>query len=210
MPNITLIVPPCIWIKNDGGATAGTPTEFDPYPVYEAALPWIDKLRTGQTDLAQAISRMRMWFYTANAIPAPNGNYQSKDPDVERWLADLLDGNAHMAQAAENFRGGIEQGILDASPAQELYAAENRKEPHNWLERWRTAGGRTRDRRMIALKADPVWAKISDFGHAHPPFAFGSGMDVRDVSFTEAKEMRMLSDPYWGKSPRCPGCGQSQ
>ena len=60
--------------------------------------------------------------------------------------------------------------------------------------------------RMIALKDDPVWLKISDFGHPHPPFAFGSGMDMVDISRVEAVELGLTGWRNEVKVPPCPIC----
>ncbi len=57
---------------------------------------------------------------------------------------------------------------------------------------WAANGGRFYDGRMIALKNDPIWAKISRFGTPWPPFDFGSGMGVDDVSREEAEAMGLL------------------
>ena len=50
---------------------------------------------------------------------------------------------------------------------------------------------------MIALKTDPIWTKISRFGHPWPPFDFNSGMGVRDVSRADAIRLGVIqaADP---------------
>ena len=47
---------------------------------------------------------------------------------------------------------------------------------------------------MIALKDDPVWTGISAFGNPFPPFDFGSGMGVRNISRKEALELGVLTE----------------
>lgn len=47
---------------------------------------------------------------------------------------------------------------------------------------------------MIALKTDPVWAKLSRFGTPWPPFDFGSGMGVQDVDYDEAVALGLLQE----------------
>ena len=49
---------------------------------------------------------------------------------------------------------------------------------------------------MVALKDDPVWTAISRFGHPYPPFDFGSGMGVEDVSFEDALALGLVKDDY--------------
>src|SRR5690606_41386403 len=53
--------------------------------------------------------------------------------------------------------------------------------------------------RMIALNTDPIWEKLGDpsffddgLGNAYPPFAFNSGMDVRDVGRDEAEDLGLI------------------
>ena len=45
---------------------------------------------------------------------------------------------------------------------------------------------------MIALKDDPVWFALSDFGFPFPPFASGSGMSVRDIDRALAMELGLI------------------
>ena len=53
---------------------------------------------------------------------------------------------------------------------------------------------------MIALKSDPVWQTIGDstlfpdaLGNPYPPFAFNSGMWVRDVSREDAIALGLMA-----------------
>ena len=47
---------------------------------------------------------------------------------------------------------------------------------------------------MIALKTDPVWERLSVFGHPFPPFDWGSGMGVVDVDRKTAIELGLVTD----------------
>ncbi len=49
---------------------------------------------------------------------------------------------------------------------------------------------------MVALKSDPVWTKISRFGHPYPPFDWGSGMGVEDVSREDAIALGVIKEDY--------------
>jgi hypothetical protein len=87
----------------------------------------------------------------------------------------------------------MQPAILDAYPAYELVRIENRKEPRNWTWRWVAAGGKlVGNDRMIALKTDPIWTAISAFGTPWPPFDFGSGMGLDDVSRRDAEDFGLL------------------
>lgn len=88
--------------------------------------------------------------------------------------------------------------ILDEYPAQEFTRVSPRlKHRTDWWDRWGVAGaavgwkGASRVR-MVALKTSPIWAKLSRFGTPFPPFDFGSGMGLRDVSKAEAEGLGLI------------------
>ena len=58
-----------------------------------------------------------------------------------------------------------------------------------WRERWKESGGKLYDGRMIALRNDPIWRKISRFGSPVPPFDFNSGMGLEEVNRFEAEAL---------------------
>lgn len=97
-------------------------------------------------------------------------------------------------QAAEFAKWKMEQDpdVLDAFPAQELIRVEDREVPRDWLKRWSDAGGTLREGRMIALKNDPIWMKLSRFGTPYPPFDFNSGMGLDDIGRDEAERLGLL------------------
>ena len=126
-------------------------------------------------------------------------------PDDPAWEGTLLDHRSrrrlgliydtNIAQAREyaRWQAGQDEGALEAFPAQELIREESREVPRNWRERWREAGGRFfAGGRMIALKSDPIWRRISRFGTPWPPFDFNSGMGVEDVSREEAEALGLI------------------
>jgi hypothetical protein len=86
----------------------------------------------------------------------------------------------------------LDPDVLDAFPAQELVREEDRKQPRDWESRWTAAGGELIDGRMVALKTDPIWTKISRFGTPWPPFDFGSGMGLNDISRDEAEQLGLI------------------
>ena len=93
-------------------------------------------------------------------------------------------------------RRAVDMDILDDWPAQELVRVFQRKAPRDWRVRWAQAGGRLYGGRMIALKTDGIWAAISRFGTPYPPFDFGSGMGVRDISRREAIALGVIAPDY--------------
>lgn len=76
-----------------------------------------------------------------------------------------------------------------ASPCDELFELIHEPTPVDWRERWRRAGGKLFDGRMIALKTDLVWKLVSDFGLPYPPFDEYDIMGVRDIGYTESRKL---------------------
>lgn len=77
-----------------------------------------------------------------------------------------------------------------AYPALELVRRERREVPRDWRARWTEAGGKLYGgRRMIALRGDPIWRKISRFGSPVPPFDFNSGMGLEELNRFEAEKL---------------------
>lgn len=118
------------------------------------------------------------------------------DPGSASRAGVIVDTNAGMAAG---YTAAIQSNTLGARlafPAQELIRIEERQVPRNWSARWTAAGGHLYQGRMIALKEDPVWTKISRFGTPYPPFDFNSGMGVEDVSYEEAVELGVIKEDY--------------
>ena len=128
--------------------------------------------------------------------------------------------NVELAQGAGNYIAGHDDDVLDAWPAQELYRQEGRDQPRNWDgtnpkgdktltgfgSRWMFAAQASSDAdaarimeetgRMIALKSSGIWQALGDFedglGNPYPPFAFNSGMWVRDVPRKTAVDLGLI------------------
>lgn len=83
--------------------------------------------------------------------------------------------------------------ILEKSPAQELVSKPGYAEPINWQEQWSAQGGNIFAGRMIALKSDLIWQRISEFGYPFPPFARGSSMILSPVARDEAVELGLMA-----------------
>ena len=102
---------------------------------------------------------------------------------------------------------GASGPLLRAAPAQELVRISERKEKRQWVDIWRANGGRTYPGepsiggelqagmggiRCIALKSDEIWRRISRFGLPYPPFDFGSGVGVTNITRTEAFRLGLI------------------
>ena len=139
------------------------------------------------------VAEMRDRLVAAGYLPPEGKAGTIMDMTSTGRLGLIFDINTQQAQEFARWKAGQAEGALDAFPAQELFRAEDREVPRNWVERWRAAGGRFfGGGRMIAAKDDPVWAEISAFGTPYPPFDFNSGMDVRDISRREAEDLGVI------------------
>lgn len=98
----------------------------------------------------------------------------------------------HGEQAFDYWRGGQDRDVLPEFPAQELIEAESGEGSRDWPTTWIAAGGKLFNRRMIALKTDPIWQKISLFGYPFPPFDHFDNMDIDDIDRDESESLGLL------------------
>lgn len=129
--------------------------------------------------------------------------YEPSDPRFEGTIKDLrtkqrldliLKTNVEQARGYIRHLEATTPGGFAAFPAQELIRVRQRRQPRDWRKKWADAGGKIFGGRMIALKDDPVWTRISRFGTPYPPFDFGSGMGVRGVSRKDAIALGVIVD----------------
>lgn len=127
-----------------------------------------------------------------------------KDLLTQRRLDLILQTNVRQARGYVQHLEATTEGALLATPGQELLRVRRRRVHRDWLTRWTNAGGRLYDGRMIALKTDPIWTRISRFGNPYPPFDFGSGMGVEGVGRRECIRLGVISpdDPPQKVPPR--------
>lgn len=164
-------------------------------------------LLDGKTDVATSRSKLKRELLRLGYEPDPDKRGTIEDFSSDRRLELVIRTNTQMAQGYGYDRQGQEESVLDEWPALELFRAEDRVQERNWQSRWMTAGAASGQDdgwgifggRMVALKNHPIWDELGNprlfedgIGNAYPPFAFGSGMDVRDVSRAEAMEMGLI------------------
>ena len=81
-------------------------------------------------------------------------------------------------------------------PAFELKKAFERNtsinETEEWKLRWRKHGGLLYKGRMIALKNNSIWEKLSIFSKPYPPYSFGSGMVLSSVSKEDCIKLGLM------------------
>lgn len=165
----------------------------------------VTDLVDGKTDPATVRLALKDSLDGIGYIPIQEDAGTIKDLRSDQRLNLVIETNTKMAHGYGDWMQG--QDTLDAYPAQELIRAEDRKEKRTWHERWRGAGGQIfagmppgqpiedgfSEGRMIALKNDPIWETISEFGLPYPPFDYNSGIEVSDVSRAEAEELGLLA-----------------
>jgi hypothetical protein len=123
-----------------------------------------------------------------------------KDLRSDARLSLMVETNEALTHGHGRWVAAQDADLLDAFPAWELVRISPASEPRNWALRWMMAGGTTYGGRMIALKGSPVWDGLGNprlfddaLGNPYPPFAFNSGMDVRDVGRQEAESLGLIS-----------------
>lgn len=142
-------------------------------------------------------------------VPGKRGTIEDLSSDARINLQ--IETNVTVAQGFGRATAGNNEVTLTAFPAQELFRLIPSRIERDWGTRWvqaaRAAGDMdtlrvARDQgRMIARKDSPIWAALGDresfpdaLGNSFPPFAFNSGMDVRDISFSDAVKLGLMAD----------------
>lgn len=166
-----------------------------------------------RADGPQALAMSRSLFVREGRKMLDAAGYKPADPAWDGTLLDhtsrarlglIYDTNLAQARGFADWKAGQMEGALDAFPAQELIREEARVNPRPWHERWSAAGGESFGGRMIALKSDGVWARISRFGTPFPPFDYNSGMGIRDIDREEAESLDLIAP---GETPERPDVG---
>lgn len=132
------------------------------------------------------------------------------DLRTEARLNLIVDTETELASGRAQKAADFDPDIADAFPAWELYRA---KKPdgieRDWEERWKVAAEASGDDaaaaalqstgRMMARKDSSIWSELGstdNFDDAldtdHPPFAFNSGMAVRNINRRTAMDAGLI------------------
>lgn len=165
----------------------------------------IDRMLQEQADPATIRLELKRKLIRAGYTPTEEERGTLKDLSSEARRNVVVETNYDQALGLGAHVLDQDEDRLDAWPAQELYRLEERQAKRPWGQRWNDAidelgsqtsaqkvSGDTADEGMYALKNDPIWSKISVFNQPFPPFDFGSGMWVRDVSLEEAIDLGLI------------------
>lgn len=155
----------------------------------------VAKYAEGETDLSKIRMMIRDDLRRANYTPEPGQENTIHDLFSQARLDTIVKTNVAQARGYMQYAEGMSPGAFAAFPAQEFTRiAHRRNQRQDWPQRWAKAGGKTYGGRMIALKDDPVWERLSVFGNPFPPFDWGSGMGVLDVDRKTAIRLGLVSD----------------
>lgn len=152
-------------------------------------------------DKAKFVDEMRVLAEMAGLRPedAQSGRGSLVDPGSRRRLSLIWDIQIGLAEGRARWLAETDPAILPFAPAWEFTRIGNRQEWRDWPRRWVEAGmpvpvgsGGPYGPRMIALKTEPGWARLSRFGLPWAPFDFGSGMGLKTIRRREARELGLL------------------
>ncbi len=136
-----------------------------------------------------ALTKLR---YSDNAYPIFQKAglvYDSPSAQKVRLFSETA---SHFANSFDWWLGGLDEDALAAFPAQELtLIIREAKDARAFPKRWALVGGKVFGKKMIALKWDSIWSKISAFDLPFPPFQLDSGYEVRDIDYREAKSLKL-------------------
>lgn len=149
----------------------------------------------GKTDQATVRLELKKIFEREGYTAAPEIAGTLQDFRTDERLNLIIETNVELARGYGQWLQGQQADVLDEWPAQELIRVRDAEKPRDWQQRWIDAGGVFRadsGNRMIALKNDPIWSRLSRFNLPYPPFDYNSGMDLRDVDRDEAEALGLL------------------
>lgn len=155
----------------------------------------VAKYAEGETDLSKIRMMIRDDLRRTNYTPEPGQENTIHDLFSQARLDTIVKTNVAQARGYMQYIEGTSPGAFAAFPAQEFTRiAHRRNQRQDWPQRWAKAGGKTYGGKMIALKDDAVWERLSVFGNPFPPFDWGSGMGVLDVDRKTAIQLGLVSD----------------
>lgn len=162
------------------------------------------KVAAGELSDSDARAAIRRALEQTGYAPEAGKEGGLQDLSSQRRLDLVLETNVDEAHGYVRYCASMDPDALAATPCQELIRLQSRKAPRDWETRWRDAGGELYGGRMIALKTDEIWTRISRFGHPWPPFDFGSGMGVAPVGRREAIRYGVISPDDPPPLPKMP------
>jgi hypothetical protein len=183
---------------------------------FSAGITHADFLATAQTKLLDALSLRKEAVSRGTAfvdrssfigdmrelalgagIGKGGDSHDLTDPASRARLGLIWDIQTNFATGFARYQTDQDPDLLNAFPAQELLPSTARQPrdvlmPGHWARRWIAAGGKVIEDRIVGLKTDPAWERLSIFGLPYPPFDFGSQRDLADLSRAEAETLGLI------------------
>lgn len=143
--------------------------------------------------------------------PADRGGLRDLSSDARTNL--IIDMQEQRSRGYAVWRSQQQDTTLKVWPANEMFRALARKVPRKWKERWNTARAAlgeegtsatyatSNDGPFIALKNDAIWTSVSRFGSPWPPFDYQSGMRLKQVKASAARQAGVLKPGAPGPTP---------
>lgn len=157
---------------------------------------WLGSVKREDGALTTRASAISAIMASAKREGIATGTGTVADPGSVARAKVVVDTNADLARGYVSHVQQSSTGARLAFPAQELIRVEERQAKRAWTSKWTSNGGKLYGIRMIALKEDPVWTKISRFGVPYPPFDYGSGMGVEEVDYDTCIELGVITESY--------------
>lgn len=161
----------------------------------------VSKVASGDKSASEVRRDIREYLEKVGYAPHPGEEGTIKDLFSRARLDVIIKTNVDQARGWAQHLEATTSGALEAFPAYELVRVEEREQPRNWAAKWAAAGGQFYGSRMIALKTDSIWTRISAFDNPYPPFDFNSGMGVADVSRSECLALGVISEDDEPQTP---------
>lgn len=173
--------------------------------------PEVGRKVTKGMNLATARLELKKALDSIDYIPDQGKAGTIQDLRSDQRLNLVLKTQTQQAQSVGQLRKLQDPDLLEIAPALELTRFMARREPRDWVFRFRLAGqasGRplndgwtiTPTGRMVALVNHPIWEKLGSpalfddaIGTTYPPFAFNSGMNWLQVDVDEAEDLGILN-----------------
>jgi hypothetical protein len=179
---------------------------------FSAGVYWPDFLTTAKSKLLDSLSMRKEAVARGDAfvdrssfigdlrdLAISRGYGVGADPRNLRDLASrarlglIFDMQTNFANGFARWQTDQSPDLLDAFPAQELLPSTARQPRDTWARRWIDAGGEVINGRIVGLKTDPAWERLSIFGLPYPPFDFGSQRELMDIDRSEAESLGLIS-----------------
>lgn len=157
---------------------------------------WLGSERRPDGALASRASAVSAIMTSARKAGLATGQGTITDPGSAARAQVIIDTNAGLARGYVARAQQTSLGARLAFPAQELIRTAERQAKRDWRARWLAAGGELRAGRMVALKEDPIWVRISRFGVPYPPFDYGSGMGVDEIDHPTCLALGLITPQY--------------